>query len=214
MVSAITPISALAFMRSLGRLSPALALSLLLATGLARADDRQPTPAYDYDFSQFIHWLEVNVDEKQLPGGALAIVSREGIIYLQTWGVRSVRAEAVVTTDSIFRIASISKTFAGTAAALLVEQNLQSWDTRVSDLFPSLQLGSSASSAQITLRHIVSHSTGLMPHSYSNMLDDGVPYDRIKQKFNQIPTVCAPGKCYGYLNVIFSLIADVYVQSP
>lgn len=200
-------------MRSLGRIGPALALSLLLATGLARADDRQPAPAYNYDFSQFIHWLEENVDEKQLPGGALAIVSREGIIYLQTWGVKSVRAEAVVAIDSIFRIASMSKTFAGTAATLLVEQNLQSWDTRVSDLFPSLQLGSSASSAQITLRHIVSHSTGLMPHSYSNMLDDGVAYDRIKQKFNQIPTVCAPGKCYGYQNVIFSLIGDVVEQS-
>ena len=71
LVSAITPIApigALDFMRSLGRISPALALSVLLATGLARADDHQPTPAYNYDFSQFIHWLEVNVDEKQLPG--------------------------------------------------------------------------------------------------------------------------------------------------
>ena len=183
-------------MRSLVRISPALALSLLLATGLARAAELQPEPTYNYDFSQFIHWLEVNVDEKQLPGGALAIVSREGIIYLQTWGVKSVRAEAVVTADSIFRIASMSKTFAGTAATLLVEQNLLSWDTRISDLFPSLHLGSSASSAQITLRHIVSHSTGLMPHSYSHILDDGVAYDKLKQKFNQIPTVFATVKCY------------------
>lgn len=194
-------------------MNPVLALSLLLVTGLGRADDPRPGLATNYDFSQFIHWLEASVDEKQLPGGALAIVTREGFAYLQTWGVKSVRAEAVVTTDSIFRIASMSKTFAGTAATLLVEQNLQSWDSRVSDLFPSLRLGSSASSAQITLRHIVSHSTGLMPHAYSNMLDDGVVYDRIKQKFNQIPTVCVPGKCYGYQNVIFSIIGDVVEQS-
>ena len=45
------------------------------------------------------------------------------------------------------------------------------------------------------------------------MLDDGVVYDKIRQKFHEIPTVCAPGKCYGYQNVVFSLIADVVEES-
>src|SRR5690606_17447579 len=57
--------------------------------------------------------------------------------------------------------------------------------------------------------HVLSHSTGLMPHAYSNMLDAGVAYDKIREKFHEIPTVCSPGRCYGYQNVVFSLLADV-----
>jgi beta-lactamase class C len=88
-----------------------------------------------------------------------------------------------------------------------------SWDTLMTDMFPNMNLGTRASSHGITLKHIVSHSTGLMPHSYSNMLDDGVMYSKIKSRFDKIPTVCRPGDCYGYQNVVFSLTADVVEQS-
>ena len=165
------------------------------------------------DYNEFIYWLKRASDEKEIPGAALAIVSREEIIYLQTWGLREVGASELVGPESVFRIASMSKTFAGTSAAMLVDRDLQSWDAKLTDIFPNLRLGNRTTSRNITLRHLASQSTGLMPHSYSNMLDDGVVYDKIRQKFHEIPTVCAPGKCYGYQNVVFSLIADVVEES-
>jgi beta-lactamase class C len=172
-----------------------------------------PAHSYNYDMSEFIQWIEEASSEIKIPGVAMAIVSREGIAHLKTWGVKKVGGTDPVNSDSIFRIASMSKTFAGTAAALLVEENLVSWDTLMTDIFPDMNLGTRASSHGITLKHIVSHSTGLMPHSYSNMLDDGVLYSKIKSRFNKIPTVCRPGDCYGYQNVVFSLTADVVEQS-
>lgn len=181
--------------------------------GSVSANDDLSVPEFDYDFREFVYWIKTEADEKRIPGAALAIVSREGIMYLQTWGEKEVSADAPITTDSVFRIASMSKTFAGTAAAMIVNQQHQSWDTRVTDLFPQMRIGNKSSSQEITLKHLVSHSTGLMPHSYSNMLDDGVAYERIKDKFHQIPTVCSPGECYGYQNVVFSLIADVVEES-
>lgn len=179
----------------------------LYASDIARPVD------FNYDFTEFISWLEDGTSEKEIPGAALAIVSSEGIMHLQTWGVRNVAERGSVTSDSVFRIASMSKTFAGAAATLLVSQNLQSWDSTVSEMFPGLIIGTSDTSRDINLRHIASHSTGLMPHSYSNMLDDGVEYERIRSRFDKIPTVCQPGRCYGYQNVVFSLIADVVEQS-
>ena len=181
--------------------------------GSVSANDDLSVPEFNYDFREFVYWIKTEADEKRIPGAALAIVSREGIMYLQTWGEKEVSADAPITTDSVFRIASMSKTFAGTAAAMIVDQQHQSWDTRVTDLFPQMRIGNKSSSQEITLKHLVSHSTGLMPHSYSNMLDDGVAYERIKAKFHQIPTVCSPGECYGYQNVVFSLIADVVEES-
>lgn len=184
-------------------------ISLLILSPLnALADDR-----YNYDFEKFLSWMDEAAADQNIPGAALAIVSREEIKHMQAWGVKNVTEQDSVNTDSIFRIASMSKTFAGTAATLLVDQNLQSWDARLVDLFPELKIGTGGSSKAITLRHVVSHSTGLMPHSYSNMLDAGVGYEKIKTKFDEIPTVCQPGDCYGYQNVIFSLIADVVEDS-
>ena len=186
---------------------------LLLLPSLLKAEEGYPPSSYNYDFRNFVAWFEDKIAEKHIPGAALAIVSREGIMQLQTWGVNKVVDADPVNADSIFRIASMSKTFAGTLTGLLIHQNLQSWDSRINDLFPRMELGEGDSSRTITLKHIISHSTGLMPHSYSNMLDDGVPYDKIKEKFNQIPTVCRPGQCYGYQNVVFSIVADVVEES-
>jgi beta-lactamase class C len=190
-----------------------LFVALLLSAGSASADNLDSHAGYNYDLSNFVDWMEGAAREKEIPGVALAIVSREGIMHMQTWGVRSIDTREAVHTDSVFRIASMSKTFAGASAALLVDQNYQSWNTKLTDLFPSMNLGTRRSSSGITLKHIVSHSTGLMPHSYSNLLDDGVSYDRIKPSFSKIPTVCKPGECYGYQNVVFSIIADVVEQS-
>ena len=188
-------------------------ICLSFLPGMLKADDDNLPILYNYDFTNFVAWLEENTVEKDIPGSALAIVSREGIMQLETWGVRKVIARDPVNSDSVFRIASISKTFAGTVAGLLVNQNLQGWDMRINGLFPNMGLGEGTSSEAITLKHIVSQTTGLMPHSYSNMLDDGVIYQKIKEKFHQIPTVCSPGQCYSYQNVVFSLVADVVEES-
>ena len=190
-----------------------LYVALLLNTASVSADNLDLHADYNYDFSDFVAWMEGAIREKEIPGVALAIVSREGIMHMQTWGVRSIDTREAVHSDSVFRIASMSKTFAGASAALLVDQNYQSWNTKIADLFPGMNLGTWPSSSGITLKHVVSHSTGLMPHSYSNLLDDGVSYDRIKLSFSKIPTVCQPGECYGYQNVVFSLIGDVVEQS-
>lgn len=187
--------------------------SLAVIPASVMAGDADLESQYNYDFTTFIQWIYHAAVEQDIPGAALAIVSREGIIHLQTWGVRSVADKDLIHTDSIFRIASMSKTFAGTAATILVNQNLQTWNSPVTELFPDMKIGADNASKSITLKHIVSHSTGLMPHSFSNMLDDGVVYEKIKEKFHQIPSVCAPGECYSYQNVIFSLIADVVEQS-
>ncbi len=177
------------------------------------SDDNSLSSVLEPDYGEFVYWLKRAADDKKIPGAALAIVSKEEIIYLQTWGLRDNKKSELVGPESVFRIASMSKTFAGTSAAIIVDRDLISWNAKLIDIFPSLNLGNSASSRSITFRHIVSQSTGLMPHSYSNMLDDGVVYEKIKQKFHEIPTVCAPGKCYGYQNVVFSLIGDIVEES-
>lgn len=161
------------------------------------------------DFSEYKTWLQHEFDEKRIPGIALAIVSSSAILDLQTWGVRRIGNQTALDVDTVFRIASVSKTFAGTVATQLVQHNIVAWDDPISGLLPHFSIGTDPASQQMTLRHVLSHTTGLMPHAFSNMLDEGVAYQKIQEKFHEIPTVCSPGQCYGYQNVVFSLVADV-----
>ena len=126
-----------------------LCVAALLSAASASADNFDLYADYNYDLSDFVAWMEGAIREKEIPGVALAIVSREGIMHMQTWGVRSIDTREAVHTDSIFRIASMSKTFAGASAALLVDQNYQSWDTKLTDLFPRMNLGT-----RLSLIHI------------------------------------------------------------
>jgi beta-lactamase class C len=197
------------------------ALLLVAAPALAQEQQLQIVPetgVNDQDYQprsldSFAYWLDQQLAEQELPGVAVALVTKDSIIDTRTWGVRSTRDPKPITRDSLFRIASVSKTFAGTVASLLVDNDNQAWETPITDFLPQIQIGTGGSSRTITLRNLVSHTTGLMPHAYSNMLDDGVAYEMIQKKFHEIPTVCAPGRCYGYQNVVFSLIADVVEAS-
>lgn len=163
------------------------------------------TPGY----AQYAQWLNASVAASTVPGVAMAVVSADRVLDVQTWGVRAIDQPAPVDASTLFRIASVSKTFAGAVAATLVHERKQDWDTPLTSILPQFAIGTEPSSRGLTLRHVLSHSTGLMPHAFSNMLDAGVAYQKIQEKFSEIPTVCQPGRCYGYQNVVFSLVSDV-----
>lgn len=164
---------------------------------------------FEPDLSEYLTWLDGEINTLGVPGVAMAVVTSNATLGLHTWGVRTAGEEAPVDAETLFRIASVSKTFAGAVTAKLVHDRKQSWDTPIVSILPQYSIGTQESSQQMTLRHVLSHSTGLMPHAYSNMLDSGVAYEKIQEKFREIPTVCPPGRCYGYQNVVFSLVSDV-----
>lgn len=223
------------------RLRPVSVLSALLAAGLgcalvvpsAQADSSSriqpvvfqqspgqlpepvvPAPASALAFEAYKQWLADTVAELDIPGVAVALVSSTGVQDVQTLGVRSVASGQAMQPDTVFRIASVSKTFAGTVGAQLVSHNILGWDEPISQFLPDYRLGTDVDAGQqLTLRHVLSHTTGLMPHAFSNLLDAGVAYEKIQEKFHEIPSVCQPGRCYGYQNVVFSLVADVLERS-
>ncbi|MCB1665272.1 MAG: beta-lactamase family protein [Pseudomonadales bacterium] len=174
---------------------------------ILRSDNKPALPGAD--FSPYMEWLDAEITTLGVPGVAMGVVNSHQVLALKTWGVRSLGEDAAVDSHTLFRIASVSKTFAGAVAAMLVHDQRQSWDTPIISILPQYAIGTESATREMTLRHVLSHTTGLMPHAYSNMLDSGVAYEKIQEKFREIPTVCPPGRCYGYQNVVFSLVSDV-----
>ncbi len=146
---------------------------------------------------------------KQSPGGAVVIVEGGKVVLQRVYGVRSESTSARVTSETLFRIASLSKTFASAAASILVEESKLTWRTPLKPNLVHVKFKEPEYGSRISLRHLMSQSTGLMPHAYTNLIEENMSYRRIVDRLDRVDFVCPPGKCYGYQNVVFSLIADL-----
>ncbi len=99
-----------------------------------------------------------------VPGVAVAIVRDGEWIYLQGHGVRSVKDKKPVTADTLFPIASCTKSFTTTAMAILVDEGKMSWDDSPRKYVPYFHLSDPLADRDVTLRNLVTHRTGLRGH--------------------------------------------------
>ena len=156
------------------------------------------------DYEAFFRQL---VKDRNYPGAAFAIVSRDRILRIATEGHTTAARTHRINEQTTFRLASVSKPFAAELVGMLVKDGSLDWDDPISRYVPGFKIDGDVS--QIRIRHLLGQSTGLMPHAYDNLLEDGKSMDSIWRKMSNLPYICEPGKCYGYQNSVFSLVDPV-----
>ena len=62
---------------------------------------------------------------------------------------------------------------------ILVNEGILDWDDKVKQYLPDFSLNDSVNANNLTIRHILSHTTGLPKHTFTNLLDCNVPYHEI-----------------------------------
>jgi beta-lactamase class C len=145
----------------------------------------------------------------QVVGLATAIVHRGEIVSIRGLGVTDAHTRQPVDTDTVFRLASLTKGIAGTTAAMLVQEGFVQWDEPVQPLLPQFELVDAQQAATATVRDLVAHRLGLRFHALDEKLQAEALYGDLVAKLRLEPLRCPVGDCYGYQNVAFSLIGDV-----
>lgn len=156
------------------------------------------------DYETFFRQL---ITDRNYPGAAFAIVRSDKILHIATIGHTTAARKRPIDQQTTFRLASVSKPFAAEVVGLLVEDGVLNWNDPVTRYVPEFKIDGDAS--QIQIKHLLGQSTGLMPHAYDNLLEDGKSMNKIWQRMSDLPYVCSPGKCYGYQNSVFSLVDPV-----
>lgn len=154
-------------------------------------------------------YLKHAVDTNFSPGAAVAIVCRGEIVLLRGYGYLKSGTHDSVNIHTAFRIGSVSKGFASVLTGIMVNDGYLNWDDHVRTYIPDFRMKDTAAASQLTIRHILSHTSGFPEHTYTDMLDNGFTYDCIKTTLGDVPLAAKPGKVYGYQNVVYSLIGDV-----
>lgn len=147
------------------------------------------------------------MDSSNVVGFSVAVVKHHKIIYTHSFGLKDIEKNIPLTDNSIFRIASISKSFTATSIMQLVEAGKLSLDDDFSKLVGFPVRNPKFPNTVITLRMIMSHTSSVNDSQGYFSLD---VIDPAKNKdFAKCYNDYEPGKGYAYCNLNFNMTGAV-----
>lgn len=159
--------------------------------------------------SPFDSIIAKDFDTEGLVGGAVVVTYKGQIVFTKCFGVKKEGEQDSVDAHTIFRLASVSKSVTGVLACIMDDEALLSLDDKVVDYLPQFQLKNPAYTQQLSIRNILSQTSGVVPHAYDLMVEDKVPLEKIMTYFNEASVTAAPGKMYTYQNVVYSIYEPI-----
>jgi len=141
--------------------------------------------------------------------GAVVAVMRGDEVAIRPYGVSSLMTRYPVTADTLMQVGSISKVFTATLVMTLVDAGQLSLDRPVIEWLPDLPLADAAARRTITLRHLLSHSSGFYGDRFDDHGDGDDALARAVAAFADLPQLTAPGELWTYCNAGFDLAGRV-----
>ncbi len=136
-----------------------------------------------------------------VPGASLALAERGALTLLVTAG-DACRDGAPVLPDTPFRIGSVTKILTAALALRHVDEGRLALDAPLADLLPELAAGVDDRARQISLRHLLTHTSGL-PDLDASALGPG---DAWLSELGERPLLAGPGRLWSYANVGYALV--------
>lgn len=122
-----------------------------------------------------------------IPGMAVAVVRNGKTVFAKGYGVRSLDTGVPVDADTVFQLASMSKSIGATVIAREVGAGVVGWDTRVQKLMPAFKLSEWYATNNITIGDLYAHRSGLPEHIADFLEDLGFNRAQMLDKLRYAP---------------------------
>ena len=155
-------------------------------------------------------------EREHIPGAVWGIIVDGRLAHVGVTGYRDVAAKAPVDSSTVFRIASMTKSFTAMAIMKLRDEGKLSLDDPAEKWVPELRglTYPTTDSPRITIRHLMSHAEGFpednpwgdqqlaeSEESFSRMMRGGIPFSN------------APGVAYEYSNYGFAILGRIVTRA-
>jgi CubicO group peptidase (beta-lactamase class C family) len=117
-----------------------------------------------------------------IPGLAISVIRNGKIVYAAGFGVRRVDTTDAVDADTVFQIASLSKSLAATVVARQVGRGIVSWETPVQKYLPWFALDDAWITGHVTIADMFAHRAGLPDHAGDELEDLGYDRDQVLRR--------------------------------
>lgn len=179
---------------------------LLLAFFLLSSSLHASSSTIDKITPQFENKIEQLMKINGIPGVAVAVVSKNDVLYLKTFGVKKVGSSDKITPQTLFQIASLSKPVHATLVAILQDQGKLSFEDPVDQHVPGFSI---RSQQPLKICHLLSHSSGIPSNAFNDMIQTYTPRDQIVSKLQKARPLAPPGKSFLYNNAMYGVVEDV-----
>lgn len=159
-------------------------------------------------WERFENYVTELMEKEKMPGVAIALSQNGKVIYERGFGVKDLETKEPITPETIFGIASITKSFTALAIMKLAEEGKLQVDDAVKMHLPKLHLNHYNNISDIKIHHLLSHTTGLATVKRNEQLvdfDEHLDYlSAVKQEI-----LGAPGDFFCYNNDMFLLLGAI-----
>lgn len=158
------------------------------------------SPTFEEDLQQIIQ-------KHEAVGLAIVVVKNGKPVFEKAYGYKDLEKKTALSTQDLFRIASISKSFSSTAIMQLVEQGKISLDDDFSDLVGFNVRNPKFPNTKITLEMVLSHRSSLNDSNGYFTFDvlDSTKNPNWAKSYNNYE----PGTGYEYCNLNFNMVGAV-----
>ena len=148
--------------------------------------------------------MEGQLKRHQIPGISLAICRDGRSCAPQGYGLANVELDVPVRPETVFQTGSVGKQFTAMAVMMLVDEGKLGLDDPISKYFP----GAPATWKDITVRHLLTHTSGIKDWEGKTDLDYRKDYteDELVQVAMKLPPDFAPGTQWSYSNTGYVLL--------
>jgi CubicO group peptidase (beta-lactamase class C family) len=157
-------------------------------------------------------WIEAQRAYRAIPGLAIAVVHDQELVWSRGFGVADLTTKAPVTPGTIFRIASITKTFTATAIMILRDRGKLRLDDPVRTHLPWFTYKNRhADGPAVTIRHLLTHTSGLPREAaFPYWTDHNFPTrEQMIAAFHDQESVFEPETRYKYSNLGMAILGEV-----
>jgi CubicO group peptidase (beta-lactamase class C family) len=167
---------------------------LLLLSITCFAQDGVSTRIDDY--------IRAEMDAQKIPGLSLAVIKNGEIVLAKGYGLANVEHQVPVKPETIFQSGSMGKQFTATAVMMLVEEGKLSLDDKITKFFPD----SPQAWRNITVRHLLTHTSGLGDYPEDFDLRRDYTEDELVQRIKTVPLAFQPGEKWSYSNLAYVML--------
>ena len=163
-------------------------------------------------------YLAAQMRQLHIPGLSLAIVHDGRITKAQGYGFANVELKARATKETVYEIGSNTKQFTAAAIMMLVQDGKVHLEDAITKYFPQAP----AAWHGITIRHLLSHTSGIQNHvAVPHWLDvfrtnlafeTAPPRDELLKMFFTLPLEFRPGETWAYDNTGYYLLGIIIEQ--
>lgn len=138
--------------------------------------------------------------ETGVPGMSVAIVYDDKVLLQAGYGVREIGKDEPIDAETVFQLASVSKTIAATVVSSVVGDGTVSWESRMADLDPGFALHDAWPTREVMLSDLFSHRSGLLDHAGDILEDLGYSREEVLHRLRYMPPEYSFRAGYEYTN--------------